>query len=523
MEYTAEEVAQHNTEADCWIILGSDQKKVYDVSEYLHEHPGGARIIIDLAGKDAEDDFDLIMHSDEAISMLDKYLIGVLVTSRSNAAVVSTAVSPAAGISGSTTPIIKPPIELFKFAKWGEFDSLFRLLNQTCDDAIEGGSDSQVGQKIVDVNTLLPMEESELCGSTAYISDHGDHTALDWASFYGHCNVMKLLLQHGAIIEHALITGTSAATTSNSVLCTNTAVDCGGALHCACMTGQLLAVRLLLDSGARIDALNSAGLTALQVTLTYAHPKFLSNLEAKGYPVINTRSHAASSAVGKSSPAALLHPACNVRGSPRDEAAAALASVLDNTVASAEAEASFEKKDTVNSGQSSGSDTFTGGDHVQVALLLIERSSGGQSCFNTVKSSPLHLASMYGHADIVDALLKQGAYNKDAQDVSFKLRTPLHHAAAMCQIDVVEMLLHSGANMQIRDEDGLTAEQVIGSQSRALSATDQLLYHVADIKAVKEVFLLSKMMTQSVSVPLPSTPSVPAIPNGGPRATPPVL
>ena len=41
------EVAKHDNKKSCWIVLDS---KVYDVSSFLHEHPGGAPIILKNAG-----------------------------------------------------------------------------------------------------------------------------------------------------------------------------------------------------------------------------------------------------------------------------------------------------------------------------------------------------------------------------------------------------------------------------------------------------------------------------------------
>ena len=46
-EYTAEDVAKHNTENDCWVIL---YDKVYDVTNFLAEHPGGKDAIMLFAG-----------------------------------------------------------------------------------------------------------------------------------------------------------------------------------------------------------------------------------------------------------------------------------------------------------------------------------------------------------------------------------------------------------------------------------------------------------------------------------------
>ncbi len=70
------EVTRHNTKNDCWVIIHG---KVYDVSDFLPEHPGGQKIILRFAGKDATKKFEPIHPGDT----LEKYLpkekfIGVL-------------------------------------------------------------------------------------------------------------------------------------------------------------------------------------------------------------------------------------------------------------------------------------------------------------------------------------------------------------------------------------------------------------------------------------------------------------
>lgn len=53
----AVEVAQHNTPESCWVILYGN---VYDVTEFLPNHPGGSNIILRLGGKDATEEYDPI-------------------------------------------------------------------------------------------------------------------------------------------------------------------------------------------------------------------------------------------------------------------------------------------------------------------------------------------------------------------------------------------------------------------------------------------------------------------------------
>ncbi|THG97547.1 hypothetical protein EW026_g4478 [Hermanssonia centrifuga] len=62
--YSGKEVAQHNTRESCWIIVHG---KVYDVTEFLDDHPGGSKIILKYAGKDATAEYDPI-HPPDAIT-----------------------------------------------------------------------------------------------------------------------------------------------------------------------------------------------------------------------------------------------------------------------------------------------------------------------------------------------------------------------------------------------------------------------------------------------------------------------
>lgn len=76
---TAAAVASHNSTSDCYLIINN---KVYDVTSYLSQHPGGARTITPYCGKEATNAFDTKdqgqPHSAMAEQLLKDYYIADL-------------------------------------------------------------------------------------------------------------------------------------------------------------------------------------------------------------------------------------------------------------------------------------------------------------------------------------------------------------------------------------------------------------------------------------------------------------
>ncbi|KAK8090405.1 cytochrome B5 [Apiospora hydei] len=73
--YTTQEVTEHKSEKDLWIVIGSD---VYDVTEFQHQHPGGATVMRGVAGKDATKKFDKHHRRGILEPYKPKYRVGVL-------------------------------------------------------------------------------------------------------------------------------------------------------------------------------------------------------------------------------------------------------------------------------------------------------------------------------------------------------------------------------------------------------------------------------------------------------------
>ncbi|VDL91424.1 unnamed protein product [Schistocephalus solidus] len=69
------EVKKHNQKDDCWLVI---HDKVYDVTKFIEEHPGGEDVILEQVGGYATEPFEDVGHSDAAHEQLDKYCIGVI-------------------------------------------------------------------------------------------------------------------------------------------------------------------------------------------------------------------------------------------------------------------------------------------------------------------------------------------------------------------------------------------------------------------------------------------------------------
>ncbi|KAJ7771077.1 cytochrome b5-like heme/steroid binding domain-containing protein [Mycena maculata] len=70
---TYAELKASNTKEKLYVLI---HEKVYDVTKFLDEHPGGDEVILAESGRDATEAFEDVGHSDEARELLPGMLVG---------------------------------------------------------------------------------------------------------------------------------------------------------------------------------------------------------------------------------------------------------------------------------------------------------------------------------------------------------------------------------------------------------------------------------------------------------------
>ena len=76
------DVAAHNTSKSCYVTIGT---KVYDITDFLEDHPGGGDLIVQYGGKDVKEAMEDPIshtHSEAAWEVLDDHLIGFVATEK---------------------------------------------------------------------------------------------------------------------------------------------------------------------------------------------------------------------------------------------------------------------------------------------------------------------------------------------------------------------------------------------------------------------------------------------------------
>jgi len=70
---TIDDLRAHKTKESFYILVHG---KVYDVTKFIDEHPGGDEVLLAEGGQDATEAFEDVGHSDEARALLPGMLVG---------------------------------------------------------------------------------------------------------------------------------------------------------------------------------------------------------------------------------------------------------------------------------------------------------------------------------------------------------------------------------------------------------------------------------------------------------------
>lgn len=103
--FTAAQVREQGTRNSCWVIYN---EKVYDITEFVRDHPGGQDILAPFAGRDVTsvlNDSSLHIHSDAAYELLDEYYIGDIAEDVSSPLTTPTLSVTSSGGSGRSSDV----------------------------------------------------------------------------------------------------------------------------------------------------------------------------------------------------------------------------------------------------------------------------------------------------------------------------------------------------------------------------------------------------------------------------------
>ena len=234
-------------------------------------------------------------------------------------------------------------------------------------------------------------------------------TPLHLASAYGHVEVARALIEHGADV-------------------TTVAVDKWTSLHVASRRGHMDIVRFLVEHGADVMACDTGGKTPLHVATRWGHADLTSFLIEQGTdPTIHDYGG----------------------GTPLHDASTYGYVELTNLLIDRGAEVSAPATNL----RTPLHEASTFG-HVELARILVEQGAAMDLHDANDGRTPLHLASSYGYMDIVRILVEHGADTTTRSDDG---QTPLHVAASYGNLEISRILVeHGAADVTARDLKGRT-------------------------------------------------------------------
>lgn len=270
--------------------------------------------------------------------------------------------------------------------------------------------------------------------------DKGGWTALHAAAGNGHGAVVEVLVGEGA----DLVAGD---------------VDRWTALHVAAWNGHGAVVKQLLDMKADGLAVSLCGSSSAFFASQHGHVEALEAIrEIDGFTdVPNCIGHSAVHAAAMFDQVDVLRSLLPSATSSEGESRASVDACLSAQPASGRADQTARGSPSVAASTCRFGNTplhlAAGGGRGGAAKYLLSHSGVDVDAENASRQTPLHLASEFGHAEMVHLLVKHKANvnKRDARGTS-----ALHMAAISQQYEAVTALLKIKAPVSARDLDGYT-------------------------------------------------------------------
>ncbi|TDZ28634.1 Ceramide very long chain fatty acid hydroxylase SCS7 [Colletotrichum spinosum] len=162
--FTRAEVEAQNSKKSCYVTIGT---KVYDVTDFAQDHPGGADLVFEYAGKDIEAillDPNSHRHSEAAYEILDDSLVGFVISSKTIDGVVRHVNTKTnAGVKGNRT---------------GNGDGKGPVRVEEEAAVVNENGELWDGERWVHPRTGMASEE-DLSKETDYSTDYKKHRFLD--------------------------------------------------------------------------------------------------------------------------------------------------------------------------------------------------------------------------------------------------------------------------------------------------------------------------------------------------------
>ncbi|KAK5082321.1 hypothetical protein LTR05_007467 [Lithohypha guttulata] len=305
------------------------------------------------------------------------------------------------------------------------------LLDKKANTSANSRSDKHILVEAAKLRDADIMKKLLLHGITINIGAEDLSLALFTAVSSGHCNVARLLLEHGADLvksleDHSYLDAAAKLSDDGAMLNLLMGFDpdaiylqkhSGSALRCAAATGQFMNVKLLLEHHAGINDRGGYYGTALQAAASNGHVGIVRYLLSKGADANAQCGHygnalqaAATRKFRQVAEILLEHSAdVNCEGGPQ-------ASALHACIA------------YYNSG---------------LVSLLLDHGA------KVSRDMSLYHPAYHGHLHVVELLLKRGAH-PDTKQVGTHQEYPLIIAAMEGHLPLVEMLLTYGADPFVR-------------------------------------------------------------------------